>query len=191
MKLSQFEAEHKPTPLSHTSYPTHRPGCRCLRCIEEGKVPGMESFAGPPNPMHQPGCGCGMCRKPISQRMLVVGGPVQADQPQKCNTCGIYFFSAKKCPNGCTDSVPVLPKEVPCHIRHAPDKACDCTAPQIVNEGMLQATESAALYMLSAMKMDAKPRSGLTREDLDFLAVSTARMAAHWARRALGQQDLI
>lgn len=171
MKLAQFEAEFKPA--APTSYPTHREGCRCLRCVEDGRVPNVV-ISGP----HRPGCNCGGCRS-------------KPQEPFQCPACKIYYFTAGLCPNGCDSTVLKLPKEVHCYIRHTAGKACDCTAPQIVNEGMLQATESAALYMLSAMKTEAKPRSGLTRDDLDFLAMTTAKMAAHWARRALGQQDLL
>lgn len=154
MRLDHFELEQhvlaKPTVVHRAgeqlslppardafvaTYPKHRLGCQCLRCLEEAK--------------------------------MTVMGPTRAQ------------------------IIGVLPKEVTCYIRHADGIACMCTAPQIVNPGMMEACTGAAHYVLSVIKTDAKPRSGLTRVDLDFLAWSTAKMCAHWGRRALGQEELI
>lgn len=112
--------------------------------------------------------------------------------PVRCPVCQLYRFTkTQKCPNNCVElASAVLPDERPyCFIIH--NGECDCEPPVVVNKGMLDACQSASLYMLSVLRTDAKPRTGLTRDDLDFLAVSTSKMAAHWGRRALGQQDLL
>jgi hypothetical protein len=80
---------------------------------------------------------------------------------------------------------PKLPREVPCHIIHPLGRLCNCTAPQIVNEGMLEACKSAVIHTLNALRKDGVPRHGLSTEDLDYLAWACAKMAAHWGRRAL------
>lgn len=130
---------------------------------------------------HAADCACSLC-KPI--------------RPNVCNTCHAWYSAmADKCPY-CPGPkravIGYLPHEtVHCYIKHNEATGCTCTAPIIVNRGMLEACEGAAFYALSVLKPDARPRTGLTREDLDFLAMSTAKMAAHWGRRALGQENLL
>ena len=178
MKLDYIEND-----LRRVKPHVHRQGCMCLECLPAEKA------------QHHADCLCSQCYTPRhgEHRMVLMGPVPPHEKPVKCTVCGVYRFTAKKCPNGCNEADPVrLPDEKPyCFIRHSEGKECTCEPPTVVNKGMLEACTSAAHYMLSAMKMDAQPRSGLTRDDLDFLAVSTAKMAAHWGRRALGQQDLL
>lgn len=177
MKLDELESTITNPPVRST---IHRTGCQCMRCLRDqrttvGKVIGM---LGPPRPEHQAGCKCSLC------------DPVKMEVCGTCNAWRRAGTDCQWCPKARRIAGLLPPAEkVYCYIRHA--ELCTCSAPNVLNKGMLEACEGAAFYTLSILKSDTKPRSGLTRDDLDFLAWSTSKMAAHWARRALGQQDLL
>lgn len=80
-------------------------------------------------------------------------------------------------------------KEFKCQIRHT--GTCTCQPPVIVRPDMEETCNSSIMYMLSVLKKDPLPDRGLQRSDLDFLAWSVSKIAGHWGRLALGQQDLI
>ncbi len=82
-----------------------------------------------------------------------------------------------------------LPRGWTCHIHHA-DGRCDCQPPIIVSPGHLETAEASGLYVLGALhKLPVVGK--LTQTDLDYLAWSCSKMCAHWARRALGQENLL
>ena len=66
---------------------------------------------------------------------------------------------------------------------------CLCTPPIVVDASKLAACEDAAMYVLGALRKKGEP-GRLSDADLIFLAASTAKMAGHWGRLALGQGDL-
>jgi len=184
IEVEQHRVVNRVIPLSQ-----HRQGCQCMSCLQM-RLSGSETG----RVTHQAGCQCGICKR------LVAIGPIREDEKHKglvqCNVCLVWRGNSyDECPNCRINAEAdlmkrvVLPKEdLYCFIIHAAE--CTCSKPVIVNRGMLEACESATIYMLAALKPDAKPRSGLTRADLDYLAVHSAKAAAHWGRRALGQQDL-
>jgi hypothetical protein len=55
---------------------------------------------------------------------------------------------------------------------------------------MEETCNSSIMYLLSVLKKTPQP-GRLSQVDLDFLAWSVSKMAAHWGRLALGQQDLV
>lgn len=75
-----------------------------------------------------------------------------------------------------------------CHIRHT--GVCSCQPPVIVRPDMEETCNSSIMYLLSVLKKTPQP-GRLSQVDLDFLAWSVSKMAAHWGRLALGQQDLV
>lgn len=76
-----------------------------------------------------------------------------------------------------------------CTIHHF-DGQCACTPPLIHRPHMLETAEASGRYVLGALHKTPVPGQ-LTKEDLDFLAWSCSKMAAHWGRLALGQEYLI
>lgn len=65
---------------------------------------------------------------------------------------------------------------------------CHCHPPVVVDASKLAACEDAARYVLGALKRRGT-EGKLSDADLIFLAASAAKMAGHWGRLALGQQD--
>lgn len=89
-----------------------------------------------------------------------------------------------------TPSQPLRPaSNWKCAIRHF-DGKCTCSPPLIHRPHMVETAEASGRYVLGALHKT--PVAGqLTKEDLDFLAWSCSKMAAHWGRLALGQEYLL
>jgi hypothetical protein len=75
-----------------------------------------------------------------------------------------------------------------CYIHHSAI-SCNCGAIEIKRPDMLEVAGTSIMYTLAALKNE--PKGSLKRPDLDFLAYSVGKIAAHWARLALGQEDLL
>lgn len=76
-----------------------------------------------------------------------------------------------------------------CGINHF-DLTCTCTPPRISRPAHAETATASGRYVIGALHK--VPVLGqLSQEDLDFLAWSCAKMAAHWGRLALGQEELV
>lgn len=144
--------------------------CSCDNCsATRWAVPGTD-------------CPCGGKRILYSQRN-------QQSLPSPCNVVTGYWETCERGTVGCATHrrrTNESSEFFPCYIRHR-NAICHCNQPVIVDREMLANTRSAAMHVLGALKPDAQS-SKLNRDDLDYLAVATARIMAHWARKALGHK---
>jgi len=76
-----------------------------------------------------------------------------------------------------------------CGIRHF-DSRCTCTPPLIHCPEKAETAVASGRYVLGALHKVPVPGT-LSQEDLDFLAWSCTKIAAHWGRLALGQENLL
>ena len=79
--------------------------------------------------------------------------------------------------------------EFKCYIKHHLGACIGCAPPFVIREAMLEPCSDASMYTIGAMRKKSEPFK-LRDKDLIFLAWSCAKMAGHWGRLALGQEDL-
>lgn len=75
-----------------------------------------------------------------------------------------------------------------CNIRHF-DSRCTCTPPLVHRPEMAESAVASGRYVIGALHKVPVPGT-LSQIDLDFLAWSCSKIAAHWGRLALGQENL-
>lgn len=136
-------------------------------------------------------CSCGGERilptQLVDPRVTVIG-PTRRDDvhlPAGCNAVSGFHEMCERGTVGCTNHRRAANRFFRCHIHHT-DTLCKCSQPVIVDWGMLENAENAAMFVLGILKGAKSTKLG--PDDVAYLAHATSRIMAHWARKALGHK---